>query len=412
MNKLIMNLFSQIMKFFTLEVDGFDILNSTEVLRRKNIIVNRLLLIANILITIFVTMYYQSIGLPRSLSLLLPSLFINILIAYFVSNQKKDYEKQVMGMYLAVLSVCYIALRIYFIYPAPQTYVFIYIALVIIALFQNRHAIILGDVLIFSVATFIHINEIGKTLISSQENATHDISVYTMFLILFIFVMTSMVFFSEYMDKERKNELKKREELEQEFQNVLWDVFDTIEDFSQTTDDDELSSEYVVALMAKRLGLLLKFDEEKCDQLFNFSIVIGVNNDFNLNYSEDDKKNILKDYHKIRYKLGVGNMLLRRTRIRIKSEAMVRSRYESWFISENFKKIKAEDSNIENQIVLLCETYVTLRDKQSYKKALPHGKVMKEMMDKFSHFFDDEVLNTFVDNHVEFEVIYERTRNN
>jgi len=409
MNKLIMKLFSQMMKFFSLEVDGFDILDSNEVLRRKNIIVNRLLLIMNILITIFIVTYEESIEFPKTLSLLLPTILINVLITYFVSSQKDDYEKQVMGMYLAVLSVSYIALRLFSLYPQPYTYIFIYIALVIIALFQNRHAIILGDILIFSVASFIHINEFGstrQTLISTQ----HDIMVYSMFLILFIFVITSMVFFSEYMDNERKNELKKREELENEFQNVLWDVFDTIEDFSQVTEGEELSSEYVSALMSKRLGYLLKLDEQKCDELFNFAVVIGVNTDFDLNYSDEEKEELLKDYRKIRYKLGIGNMLLRRTRIRIKCEAMVRSRYESWFISEGFKKIKAEDSSIDNQIVLLCETYVMLRDKQSYKKVLPHIKAVKEISDIFNHFFDKALLDTFIDNHVEFEVIYERTR--
>lgn len=409
MNKLITNIFSQIMKFFSFEFSGFDILNKTEVLRRKNIIVNRLLLITNILITIFIMMYYESIGLPKSLTLLVPTILINVLITYFVSNQKKDYEKQVMGMYLAVLSVCYIALRLYFLYPEPFTYIFIYVALIIIALFQNRHAIILGDILIFSVATFIHFDQIGRLdpkLISDK----HDVTVYMLFLILYIFVITSLVFFSESMDKERKKELKKREELEGQFQDVLWNVFDTIDDFSQVTEDDELGSDYTIALMAKKFGTLLKFEEKKCDELFNFAIVIGVNTDFSFNYSEEEKNNIFKDYQKIKYKLGIGSMLLRRTRIRIKCEAMVRSRYESWFISENFRKIKAEDSSVENQIVLLCEIYTMLRDKQSYKKALPHVKALKEITDIFAHFFDESLLHVFIDNNVEFEVIYEKTR--
>ncbi len=409
MNKLITRVFAQLMKFFSLEFEGFDILNSTEVLRRKNIIVNRLLLIANILVTVFIVMYYEQIKLLSSLSLLIPTILINVLITYFISSQKEDYEKQVMGMYMAVLSVCYMGLRLFFLYPEPFTYIFIYIALVIVALFQNRHAIILGDVLIFSVATFIHFDQVGSKN-PSLISVNHDITIYTMFLLLFIFVITSMVFFSEYMDKERKTELKKREELENEFQNVLWDVFDTIDDFSQVTQDDELSSEYVTSLMVKRLGMLLKYDEEKCNDLFNFAIVIGVNTDFDFNYSDTDKKDILKDYQKIRYKLDIGNRLLRRTRIRIKCESMVRSRFESWFVSDNFRKLKAEDSNIDNQIVLLCETYVTLRDRQSFKKALPHVKAIKEITDNFAHFFDEEVFNTFIENHVEFEVIYEKTR--
>lgn len=410
MNKFINNIFSQIMKFFTFEFSDIDILNKTEVLRRKNIIVNRLLLITNILITIFIMMYYESIGLMKSLSLLIPTILINLLITYFVSNQKKEYEKQVMGMYMAVLSVSYIALRLYFLYPVPFTYIFVYVALVIIALFQNRHAIILGDVLVFSVANFIHIDQLGRKD-QSLITDNHDITVYMMFLILFIFVVTSLVFFVEHMDKERKKELKKREELENEFQDVLWNVFDTIDDFSQVTENDELGIDYTIALMAKKLGSLLKFDEKRCDDLFNFAIVIGVNTDFSFNYSEDEKHSILNDYHKIKYKLSIGNMLLRRTRIRIKCEAMVRSRYESWFISENFRKIKAEDSSLESQIILLCETYITLREKQSYKKALPHVRAVKEITEIFAHFFDESLLQTFNDNNVEFEVIYEKTQN-
>ncbi|HEY8364996.1 MAG TPA: hypothetical protein VIK84_05435, partial [Haloplasmataceae bacterium] len=276
MNKFIMKVFSQIIKFFALEFEGFDVLDATEVLRRKNIIVNRLLLITNILITVFIVIYYESIGLPKSLSLLIPTVLINVLLTYFISSQKDDYEKQVMGMYLAILSVCYISLRLYTLYPVTFTYIFIYIALVIVALFQNRHAIILGDILIFSVASYIHINEVLKDN-PLLINDTHDITVYTMFLILYIFVITSLVFFSEYMDNERKKELKKREELEEEFKGVLGNVFDTIDDFSQVTENNEITSEYVCALMARKLGLLMNFAEQKCDELFNFAIITGVN---------------------------------------------------------------------------------------------------------------------------------------
>ena len=405
MNKLLMKVVGLIMRFFSFQFEGFDVLNTTEVLRRKNILVNRILTIANILITVFIVMYYDSIGLPKSLSLLVPTVLINLLITYFVSSKKDDYEKQLMGMYVAVLSVSYIALRLFVLYPMPFTYIFIYIALMIIALFQNRHAIILGDALILSVASYIHISEISKGSQSTLITDNHDITVYFMFLILFIFVITSMVFFSEYMDKERRNELKKREELEQHFKNVLWDVFDTIDDFSQVTEGKESNRDYMIAVMAKRLGMLYGFDEQKSDELFNYAIVIGVNSNFDFNYSEETKQDILSDYSKIRYKLGIGNMLLRRTRIRMKCEAMVRNRFESWSLSKN---IKAEDKSIESQIILLCELYVMLRDRQSYKKALPHVKAIKEIVDHFMNFFEEHLMNVFMENNVEFEVIYEK----
>lgn len=408
MSKIIMKVLSGTMKFFTLEVDGFNILDSTEVVHRKNVIVNRLLIITNIIITIFLIINNKEIPLTKSLSLLIPSIGLNVLIAYFVFNKSKDFEKQLFGMYIGVISVSWIALRLNLIHPAPYTYIFIYFALVVIALYQNRNAIILGDVMIFVIATFLHLS--AYNAIDDLYSARNEIIIYIVFLVMFMFVLTSMVFFSEYMDKERKNELKKREELEGEFNHVLFNVFDTIEDFAQVSDEKEMSSEYVIALMAKKMGQLLDFGDKQSDELFSFAIVIGVNNDFSMDSSEEKKADLLKNYEKIRYKLEVGSALLRRTRIKIKSEAMVRSRYESWFISENFKKIKSEDSNIENQIVLLCETYLTLRDKQSFKKSFPHAKAIKELSETFSHFFDESLLNVFLENHFEFELIYEKTR--
>ena len=92
-------------------------------------------------------------------------------------------------------------------------------------------------------------------------------------------------------------------------------------------------------------------------------------------------------------------------------DSLVRSRFESnWFLSSNFKQMKGEDSSLENQIVLICDTYVTLRDKQSYKKPLVHSKAIKELADNFTHIFDKEILDVFLENHVEFEVIYEKVR--
>ena len=419
MSKYITKAVSSAMKFFALEVDGFDILNSTEVTLRKNIIVNRILMITNLLMTIFVIVLNQAIPLHQSILLLIPSFGLNILVAYFVHTKKDDYEKQLIGMYVGVISVCWIAFRFYSAYPQPYTYMFIYFALVIIALFQNRNAMILGDVFIFVIATFLHLDTMYKlesqdnvqslSIITNQETALQEIMVYTLFLILFMLVITSMVFFSEYMDGERKKELKKRETLELEFNNVLFNVFDTIEDFTQVTEGDQISSsEYVTALMSKKLGILLNFDENKCDELFSFAVAIGLNHDFSLEYDEEKKQSLLKDYQKIKYKLDVGSALLRRTRIKMKCEAMVRTAYESWFVSENFKRIKSEDSSIENQIVFLCESYVILREKQSYKKAFAHAKAIKELTDTFKHLFDEKIFDVFLENHVEFEIIYER----
>jgi hypothetical protein len=415
MSAILMN----IVKFFSFEVEGFDILNSTEVIRRRNIIVNRVLMITNILVTVITLTYPESIPFYQTLSVLIPTLGINFLISYFVNNKSDDQEKQLLGMYVAVLSVSYLALRLYLLYPATYTYLFLYFALGIIALFQNRHAMMIGSVLIFGIASFFHINEMMVvsdnvelfSIIGSHETALRDTTILTLFLLLFIFVLTSMVIFSEYMDRERKQELQKRSDLEREFNEVLFSVFDTIEDFSKVGEDEELSGEYAVAIMAKKLAIMHGMSEQEADHVFQFAVSIGVNYDFSLDYDDHQKENLLKDYATIKYKLHTGSALLRRMRLKIKTESMVRSRYESnWFISDNFKKFKGEDSSIENQLVMICETYLLLRDKQNYKKSLAHAKTVKELSDNFTHLFDDRVIAVFFENHVEFEVIYEKVR--
>lgn len=406
--------------FFKLEQDDFNILDSTEVLRRRNILVNRVLMLTNIFVTLITITYPHTIPVYQTISVLVPTFGINILIFYFVNYNADNHDKQLLGMYVAVLSVLYLSFRMYFLYPSAYSYFFIYYALIVVALFQNRHAMMLGGTLGVVIATIFHLNdmhqlstqnELAYTIISSPENALRDIIILSFLLLFYIFVLTAMVIFSEYLDKERKKELQKRSELEREFNEVLFNVFDTIEDFTQINDKNELGGDYAVAIMAKKLALMLELSEQEADEVFTFAISTGINYDYSLEYDDIQKENLLKDYDSIKYKLDMGSRLLRRMRLKIKMDTMVRTRYESsWFLSSNFKRMTGEDSSIENQIVLICDTYVTLRDKQSYKKALVHAKAIKELSDNFTHIFEEKILNTFLENHVEFEVVYEKVR--
>lgn len=415
--KVVIEFLMKIFKFFSLEVEGFDILNSTEVLRRRNIIVNRVLLFTNIFVTIITLTNPTTIPLYQSISLLIPTFAINFLIWYFVTNNKDSQEKQILGMYVAVLSVSYLAFRLYFMYPSTYSYLFIYFALAIIALFQNRHAMILGGLLVFAIASIFHFNEIFNlgndsslfTLISSEANALRDVTILSLILLLYIFVLTSMVIFSEYMDKERKIELQKRSNLEREFKAVLFNVFDTIDDFTKVSSTEELTDDYTIAIMAKKLALLMGESDDFADRVFQFAIATGLNYDFSVDYDEMAKENLLKDYERIKYKLNAGSALLKRMRLKMKADSLVRSRYEAgWLLSDSFKRMQSEDTTLENQIVLLCSVYVILREKQSYKKPIPHVKAIKELSDHFAHFYDERVLKVFFDNHVEFEIIFEK----
>ncbi|HEY8436427.1 MAG TPA: hypothetical protein VIK63_05260 [Haloplasmataceae bacterium] len=410
----------QIINFFKLEQDDFNILDSTELLRRRNILVNRVLMLTNVFVTIIAVTYPLKVPAYQTVSVLIPTVGINFLIYYFVNYNAQDHDKQLLGMYVAVLSVCYLSFRMYFLYPSAYSYFFIYYALIVVALFQNRHAMIIGGTLSLVIATIFHMSDVNKlaandepvyTIISSRDHAMRDVTILSFLLLFYVFVLTAMVIFSEYLDRERKKELQRRSELEREFNEVLFNVFDTIEDFAQINDQNELSGDYAVAIMSKKLALMLGMNEQEADRVFAYAISTGINYDYSLDYDEMQKQNLLKDYDSIKYKLDMGSRLLRRMRLKIKMDALVRSRFESnWFHSSQFKQMTGEDSSLENQIVLICDTYVTLRDRQSYKKPMVHAKAIKELADHFTHIFDERVLNTFLENHVEFEVVYEKIR--
>ncbi|WP_161625412.1 hypothetical protein [Haloplasma contractile] len=410
-----MKFFTYIMNYFSIEYEDMDLLDQVQVFRRRNIIVNRVLFMINILVTIFIVANPNQIievNALESLSLIAPTIGINILMAYFVSHDKDDLEKQTFGMYIVILSIVYLVLRVYYLHPALYTYVLIYLALVMISLFQNKNAMFLGDIMIFVVASIFHIlaldqDSIFQTIIPKEVDPQFAVSIYTLFLLLFIFVITSIVLFSEHMENERKQELTKRNEIEGEFKHVIWNVFDTIEEFSESIVEHEKKGIYKIGLISKKLAGFCGFKEQDSLNLFNYSIIHGVHQDFSTHLGTEQKELLLDDYQQLKYKLNTGNNLIRRIRLSNKCNEMVRSRFESWIISQTFKQLKSEDSTKENQMILLAETYVLLRDKKSYKKALTHVKAVKELTDNFNHFFDDNVLSTFLDHHIEFEIIYE-----
>lgn len=386
------------LNFIMFKTKPVDQLDKKMVILQKNMLVNRVLFITNIFVTVFVISKFNEITAGESISLLLPTFALNILLSYFVKSKNPTVEKQTVGMYIVTLVISYLAFRVYDVHQAQYTYVVIYYAVAVIALYQNKNVMILGDVLIFFIATYFHLNVI--------KVSTYELTVYTLFLLLYMIVMTAFVIVSENLDNERKKELEKRHELETEFNKTVNGIFNTIHEVNELNLEENDSRVFRVGLMAKKLAQLLQLPDKKCKEIFDYATLIGTERDFQgVNNGGVD---IYKDYENIYHKILIGNNLIRRLNLSFKCDEMVRGRFEKWGGSSRFKKLKPEDSTIENQIVLLLDTYDNLRGKSTYKKSLVHSKAISEIKSSFSHFFDESILEVFFNNDFEFEIIFDR----
>ena len=63
-------------------------------------------------------------------------------------------------------------------------------------------------------------------------------------------------------------------------------------------------------------------------------------------------------------------------------------------------------SNMESQIILICDIYVSMRSVKSYKKAYPHKLTMNYLENHFKIYFDPVIFDRFVRFSNDFEEIY------
>ena len=246
--------------------------------------------------------------------------------------------------------------------------------------------------------------EILKVLFVSDVG--RDILLRTILLGLFMIVLYSIVSIGEFMQEERKNELIKRRQVQEDFTNVVTKIFDvTLDRASRNNDDYE--NIIIVSKMASNLARLLNLSEievNEIEQIAKIHVEKQVNFISTAGGNEDEKFALLKE------QTDLGSIIISRLQLERKCEDIIRSTFEGSNNDEFVKRMKKIQNEVSSQIILICELYVSMRSIKSYKKAYNHKLTIQYMIDQFRVYFDGDIFEHFLRFKDQFEEIYENDK--
>ena len=89
-----------------------------------------------------------------------------------------------------------------------------------------------------------------------------------------------------------------------------------------------------------------------------------------------------------------------------KCEDIIRATFEGSNDDAFINRMKKIQNNIESQIILICDLYVSMRSVKSYKKAYNHKITMNYIEEHFKYYFDPLVFERFIRFSSDFEELY------
>jgi len=389
-------------KFFGFE-EGVDITNDVAVLYRRNVVIKNIIFLSNVMYSII--LFLLSLSSEGQVSdwfftvLAFPLTYvINKLLRKLINMDVNDRTKQMVAMYVAAF------------------YIFLYYAVVVISLYQEKKLLSSSFQGLLALLTVIHLlwtyNFHG--LVNGQSFVKFipvflklpefsDILLRTLLFILFYFVVYAIVSMGQYMQEERKQELMKRRQVQGDFSHIVGDLFSVV--FSSSYALMDKRHAYQVQLMAEKLGDYYGLAPQKITEMSQYAMV-------HLQYQEI--KSLLNDmntydekaYDLLKEKTELGSKIAKRLQLAQKCEDIARAHVEDTANEKFLKEMLIIQPNIEAQIILLADLYITMRGAKSYKRPLPHGNVVKLFQGELAHYFEYELKERFLKINDEFLEMY------
>ena len=407
---------------------GVDITDETKVLYRRNNVIKRIIFLSNLVFSGLFALL--SIGESSNVLLtivLFPLTFIvNAGLKKTINKAPDDHNTQELASYIASFYMILISIVIYvklkfgsIVYLQECGYILLYYSLAICSLYQNKKlmktvfqwTLVIVTILHFTVTYNVIFSEAAKDILELLKvifvsDVGRDILLRTILLALFMVVLYSIVSIGEFMQEERKNELIKRRQVQEDFTNVVTKIFDvTLDRASRNNDDYE--NIIIVSKMASNLGRLLNLNESdvnEIEQIAKIHVEKQVNFISTAGGNEDEKFALLKE------QTDLGSIIISRLQLERKCEDIIRSTFEGSNNDEFVKKMKKIQNEVSSQIILICELYVTMRSIKSYKKAYNHKLTIQYMTDQFRVYFDGDIFEHFLRFKDQFEEIYENDK--
>jgi len=412
-------------KFFGFE-QGVDITNDVAVLYRRNVVIKNIIFVSNLMYSII--LFILSLSTEGSVTdwvvtvIALPITYvINKLLKKLINMDPSDKTKQSVAMYVAAFYIFFSSVLIYARlyqkeYFETGAYILMYYAVVVISLYQEKKLLASSFQGLLALLTVIHliwtynfqglVN--GQTLMEFLPKFLmlpefSDILLRTLLFILFYFVVYSIVSMGQYMQEERKKELIKRRQVQNDFSHIVGDLFSVVFSSSYTLMDKRHANQ--VQLMSEKLGNYYGLSQTKLEDMRRYAII-------HLQYQEI--KNLLGDmntfdektYDMLKEKTELGSMIAKRMQLAQKCEDIARAHIEDT-ANENFlKEMLVIQPEIEAQVILLSDLYITMRGPKPYKRPMAHTIVMKLFQTELANYFEYDLKERFLKFHDEFADMY------
>ena len=404
---------------------GIDITNEQQLLYRKNVVIKNIIFVSNLIYTLIFTLISFGDKSNWLLTFLLfPATFlINATLKKLINKGYEDKMSQTIAMYCASFYMFLSSIIIYFKLKAGSQvflqecgYILLYYSLTICAFYQDKKMLKNIFLWVFILVTILHFTVTYDILFNEEYLDigyffTHffgspefkDILIRSILLGLFMLVLYIYVSMANYMQEQRITELKKRRSVQEDFTNVVTRIFESSLDTDSLTDED-LQNLNIVSIMTRKLGALLSMEPEQCDNLVKFSKIhieekVDLGNDICIDNDEE--------FEDLKNKTELGSEIITRIQLSRKCENIVRAILEGYDTDDFKEKQRNILNDMDYQVILITELYVTMRSVKSYKKAYNHQKSLQVMDSHCKIYFDPLVFDRFMKFNNDFEIIYD-----
>ena len=425
LNKLGKDIFA---RFFGFE-QGIDITDDVAVLYRKNVVIKNIVFISNIAYAIILfTLSLNDSSLTNWIITVMtfPVTFaVNNMLNKLINLDIKDKTKQQVAMYVSSLYIFFSSIlvyaRLYTIeYYETAAYILVYYALVVISLYQIKKVLSGSFIGLLGMLTFIHLFwtyslpdlaegmgffEFIRAFFTSDtfDGIFHDILLRTLLFILFYFVVYAIVSMGQNMQDQRKMELVKRRQVQNDYAHIVGDLFSVVFSSSYSLMDRRHAS--MVQQMADKLAGYSGLNQEQVNRMNVYALV-------HLQYQEiknllDDRNNLdEQSYEKLKEKTELGSRIAKRMQLAQKCEDIARAYIEDTLSEKFLKDMLVIQPETEAQVILLSDLYITLRSVKPYKRPMPHKDVLKAFRSELGNFFDYDLKERFLKFNDEFNEMF------
>lgn len=415
------NLFN---KFFGFE-NGVDITNEVAVLHRRNIVIKNIILLSNMFYSL--VLFIVALNSAKPADWLFPAIFVpftfflNSVIKRLIFSGRHDMTKQQIAMYgMAIYS--FVSVILFYArffenaYLETATYILIYYSVIVISLYQSKPLILWSSFGFFGVMTIVHFTwtyklvdefknmKIGEFLKEFIKHPSFgDLLLRSSVFILFVVVVYAIVSIGNYMQEQRKNELIKRQEIQDDYTNIVSDLLNVV----LTSKGSFLDFQHInlVNKISHQLGVFYGLNNEQLEQLEDYALI-----HLKINEVEDLVKATKVDeleFDSLKSKTKLATMVAKRLQLSQKAEDIARAHIDSAVSHEFIVEMQQIQPQDIPQIILLAELYITMRAPRHYKRTYPNNIVVGLFEKEFTNYFNPKLIDRFLRFQNEFNKIFE-----